>query len=220
MTGLVEPKMLETKPHFRFMDTFDFSQFEGDYIKDFQKTLEKTKVVHFKGLPDMSIEELKTFYKNLTLEVGTFVRRNEDYKTGNLMREKDEWVDIRCIESLKTETFRHSDTLQPLHTDRAYYSDFYFNISFFFCLEQAKLGGATIFIDGSFLVDIMQKYEPNLLKDIEKHIVIVDKGTQRSRKDKIIKYENNQPLLCWNYYRVSQENTDEVKQMCEKFQNF
>ena len=60
----------------------------------------------------------------------------------------------------------------------------------------------------------------NLLKDIEKHIVIFDKGTPRSRKDKIIKYENNQPLLCWNYYRVSQENTDEVKQMCEKFQNF
>ena len=190
---------------------------QPDNLERFREVIRENKVTVYKGLPAGT--DYRAFYENLGKSAGNYVKLNEDYKTGEQNEKLDDWLDIRFEESKKTETFRHSDTRQPIHTDGAYNS-FTWDVTFFYCLAYAPIGGATTFIDGSLLVDIMQQYESELLHELETTEVIFDKGATQQKTSKIIRYDEKGPLLNWNYYRISDRNSAEVRDLCERFHWF
>ena len=186
-------------------------------LENFRQRIRDHKVTIYKGLPlDANFQE---FYENLAAVAGNYVKLNEDYRTGDQTEKQDNWLDIRFEESKKTETFRHSDTRQPIHTDGAYNS-YTWDVTFFYCLEFAPVGGATTFIDGVKLIDLMEKYEKDLLRELETVDVIFDKGTTQQKTSKIVRYDEKGPLLNWNYYRISDRNSPEVRDLCERFHWF
>jgi alpha-ketoglutarate-dependent taurine dioxygenase len=190
---------------------------EPNYAEIFAKKLRQTKVLHYTGVP--LDYDFKVFYTQLATAAGNFVKRDEDYKSGDQTEQQNDWLDITFEEDKKTASFRYSDTRQPLHTDGAY-TNYHFDISFFFCTQYAEIGGATTFIDGEVLVDIMRKYEPQLLKDLEQKDIIFDKGENQKKIQKAIRYDEQGVLLNWNHFRISEQNTEEVVKMCDDFQYF
>lgn len=208
----------EPKTQLNFLEIFDFQGNLLDKKEEFAKVLRANKVVHIKGVDPN--EDLNKFYTELAEAAGNVVIRREHYKTGSRAKgDGANWMDIRFDEGKKKETFRHSDTRQPLHTDGAYTS-YQSDISFFYCEEHAPVGGATTFIDSVVVIDILQTYEPALLKELEEHEVVFDKGDEQSKTSKIIKYDEKGPYVNWNHFRVSEKNSEEIKDLCDRFQWF
>ncbi|MEY3051137.1 MAG: hypothetical protein RLY31_922 [Bacteroidota bacterium] len=199
-----------------FYTEFQHSEEPGN-LDRFKQVIRENKVTVYKGLPEGA--DYRAFYESLGQAAGNYVKLNEDYRNGNQNEQLDNWLDIRFEESKKKETFRHSDTRQPIHTDGAYNS-FTWDVTFFYCLAYAPIGGATTFIDGVQLVDIMETYEPELLKELEEAEVVFDKGETQRKTSRIIRYDEKGPLLNWNYYRISDDNDSAVRDLCERFHWF
>lgn len=170
-------------------------------------------------LIESSEEQIRDFYGMMASNAGSLVRRNEDHKNGNVVGHNDEWIDIVFEEDKKRESFRFSDIYQPLHTDGAYV-DHQLDLSFLCCVQQADIGGDTIFVDANDLYSILKKYESDLLLNLCLFDVLFDKGDQQSKKSKIISLVEDDVVLNWNYYRVSKSNTKEVIELCEAFHLF
>lgn len=201
-----------------FLRVFDYDSSNKDIQKIFSKVLRENKVVHIKGIPPNT--DLNKFYSDLALASGNVVKRNEHYKNGKRAEDVNaNWMDIKFVEDKKKETFRHSDTRQPLHTDGAYTS-YQSDISFFYCEEYAPVGGATTFIDGVDLINLLSTYEPDLLKELENTEVIFDKGDHQRKVSKIVRYDEKGPLFNFNHFRVSKKNSKEVIDMCDRFHWF
>lgn len=188
-----------------------------EFISQFTQTLRASKVVHFTGVPEGAA--YKEYYRQLATAAGKFVKRDEDFRNGNQAEAQDDWMDIRFVDEFKRDSFRHSDTRQPIHTDGAYVS-YRFDISFFFCTVQAEVGGATTFIDGVEVVRLLERYQPELLKALTAHEVIFDKGDQQRKVQRVIRFDAQGPLLNWNHFRISKDNAPEVIAMCDQFFEF
>jgi alpha-ketoglutarate-dependent taurine dioxygenase len=188
-----------------------------DAIQRFVEVLRTNKVIHYTDVArDINHRD---FYRQLALSAGKFVKRDEDYKSGDQGETQDDWMDIRFVDDLKAASFRHSDTRQPIHTDGAYLN-YHFDISFFFCTVQAEVGGATTFIDGAQVIDLLRRYEPLLLSELESAAVIFDKGEQQRKVQHVVRYDEQGPLLNWNHFRISKDNPADVVQMCHRFFEF
>jgi len=197
-----------------------FQSATSDKILSNPLVLLDSKVTHCTAqLSEGTEEQIRDFYGAVAKMTGSLVRRNEDYRNGNVVGHDDEWIDIVFEESKKKESFRFSDAHQPLHTDGAYV-DHQLDLSFLCCITQAELGGDTIFIDGEELFRIIEKYEACLLKGLLSVDVLFDKGEQQSKKSKIMSIDSDGVILNWNYYRVSLSNTNEAKELCDAFQLF
>lgn len=170
------------------------------------------------NMGEASEEQIRDFYKSIAGKAGSFVRRNEDHKNGNVVNCDDEWIDIVFEEDKKKESFRFSDIYQPLHTDGAYV-DHHLDLNFLCCIQQAEIGGDTIFVDANDIFSIMKKYENDLFSEVCKFDVLFDKGTQQKKQSKIISF-NQDVLLNWNYYRVSKNNDKKIIELCEAFHLF
>ena len=170
-------------------------------------------------LTGISEEQIRDFYGTMAGKAGSLVRRNEDHKNGDVVGHNDEWIDIVFEEDKKRESFRFSDSHQPLHTDGAYV-DHQLDLSFLCCIQQAEIGGDTIFVDADDVLYILKKYEGDLLSRLCSLDVLFDKGEQQSKRSKIISLVEDEVTLNWNYYRVSKSNTEEVVQLCEAFHLF
>ena len=91
--------------------------------------------------------------------LGEIVNVDEDINTGN-SKSNERWTDVRYDKN-NDFTFRHANTRQPLHTDAAYVN-FDLDVNFFFCMENAEVGGATTFFDSDDLIKVLEKFEPAL----------------------------------------------------------
>jgi alpha-ketoglutarate-dependent taurine dioxygenase len=189
-----------------------------DEIDDFEnyllKQIKNTKVIHFKGLP--SNTDLIGFYSALVDRIGKAVNVGEDAVTGNQTNER--WTDVKYVQNLDN-TFRHSNTRQPLHTDAAY-TNVNFDINFFFALESAKVGGATVFIDGLYLIEILKEFEADLYDTLINTEVIFQKSNEQPKVSKIISLTENGYNINWNYFRVSPDNSKKIKSLCVNFHHF
>jgi alpha-ketoglutarate-dependent taurine dioxygenase len=170
-------------------------------------------------LREASEKQVRDFYSSMACKVGSFVRRNEDHKSGDVVGHDDEWIDIVFDEDKKEEAFRFSDIYQPLHTDGAYV-DHQLDLSFLCCIQQAELGGETIFLDADDLICILGKYDPSLLSELSSFEILFDKGTQQKKQSKIISFVGEDVVLNWNYYRVSKHNDKCLIELCERFHLF
>ncbi len=198
----------------QYLTEISYSE-KNDFPDKFRETLSTTKVVHLKDVPPEM--DLTDFYTKLTQSVGQLIRKGEDFD--NKKFTNDQWLDVR-YDPNHANTYRHSNTPQPLHTDGAYIVDFDYELVFLFCTQQAKYGGATTFLDADFLYELLATYQPKLLQLLEKEIVYFSKGTFGGKKVKIIDRDEKGLLVNWNYYRVADENPSHVKEMIQQFQDF
>src|SRR5882672_8262726 len=107
--------------------------------------LETTKVVLLSGYRNDNLFE---FYDNLSNEIGQWAAMDEDLRTGQKTGAK--WIEIKYDPEFPN-SYRHSSTRQPLHTDGSYESRAP-EVSFFFCIRAAAVGGATTFVDSDELL--------------------------------------------------------------------
>lgn len=147
------------------------------------------------------------YYKNLANKIGKLALMEEDLTTGN--KNGNYFTDIKYPVSFTSSSYSHSNTRQPLHTDGSYESNSP-SITFFGCLKKANYGGATIFIENDFLVEVLKFYDKNLLHELLKTKVVFYKGNDF--KNNFIIDRNN--LLNWNYHRC-----DNIP-LTEKFHKF
>lgn len=186
-------------------------------IVEFSKALRTHRILTHLAPP--ANVDLQDYYRRLSEGAGSFVKRDENYLNGDQTEAQEDWMDIRFDALRQKESFRYSATRQPIHTDGAYLA-YEFDISFFFCLVQAQYGGATTFIDGVALIDLLKKVEPEMLRELETHEVIFDKGVQQIKVRPVISYDDVGPLLNWNSFRISDKNSPEIKSLCLRFAEF
>ena len=154
-------------------------------------SLKNNKVIH-------CVNESKkldfNYYTELAKKIGELAPMEEDLTTGN--KNGNVFTDIKHPVNFKSSSYSHSNTRQPLHTDGSYESNAP-NITFFGCLKKANYGGATIFIENDFLIEILKFYDKNLLCELLKTEINFYKGND-SKKSLIIDRNN---FLNWNYHR-------------------
>ncbi len=198
----------------KYLKTLFYKDDPG-FIPHFRAILTEYKVVHLKNVPPDT--DLMNFYTNFIQSSGQLIRRGEDFKDKKFV--PDQWLDVR-YDPNQANTYRHSNTPQPLHTDGAYIVDFDFEIVFLFCTQRATHGGATTFIDANFLYELLKLYNPDLLELLKKEVVAFSKGTFGAKNSKIIDRDEKGFLINWNQYRISESNSPEVKEMANRFRNF
>ena len=156
------------------------------------------------------------FFTSFSDQIGNVIDIDEDKITGKKTGKR--WIDITYDPAIKNK-YRSAPVAQPLHTD-ASYVDFSNNIQFFYCVSQAKLGGATVFIDSRFVVDLMKiAKETDLLQLLLSKEIKFAKDT-RSRISPILRFIDNDYHFNWNYYCGDKNNSAEIKALFERFHHF
>jgi alpha-ketoglutarate-dependent taurine dioxygenase len=190
-----------------------FKQISNDKAApaEVRSLLEDTKVVLLTGYrgPD-----LFDFYDRLSDEIGQWAPMDEDLGTGQKTGAK--WIEIK-YDPRFPDSYRHSSTRQPLHTDGSYESNAP-KVSFFYCLRSAAFGGATTFIDSEKLLETLAAYSNDLFRACHDLPVTFAKG-EDSKTRPIVSHDSSGPVLTWNYFRVV-ETSPEVASLRRDFHQF
>ncbi len=99
------------------------------------------------------------FWFNLAVEIGVPAMMDEDKNSGE--KTGSFWIDVKYDPGFPSH-FVHANVRQPFHTDGSYESDAP-NISFFYCIQEAEIGGATTFLDCEDVKACLMKENPQLL---------------------------------------------------------
>ena len=145
------------------------------------------------------------FWIDQISDIGEMCPMKEDLDTGN--KTGDFWTDIK-YDANYPNTYLHSNTRQPLHTDGSYESKAP-NITFFFCINPADFGGDTVCLELDLLINCLRIEQPKLLEELQEKELIFSKG-EDYKKSKII----NEKKINWNYFRVEKCN------LVENFHNY
>ncbi len=175
--------------------------------------LQTSKVVQTIGV-DQNLSR-NEFWDRVSENVGDCMLLSEDPVTGERIGEK--WLEIRYDSSIQN-AYRHSKNAQPLHTDGSYVGDSPY-ISFFFCINQAEKGGATVFLDSDDLIALLKDKDPALLDDLCQTTVCFAKDKDFKRRP-IIDFDEFGSNLNFNYYCVDPKETDFAKELVERFHHF
>lgn len=168
------------------------------------------KIVHLKHVRHKEQDLLK-FYNDLFESLGEAIPMDEDLSSENKTGNK--WIEIRYDPSFPN-SYRHSNTRQPLHTDGSYESNPP-NINFFFCIEKAKVGGATTFIDSRELARCLKIFDSSFFEELHNTNLTFSKGND-SKTRPILMADGDDYRLAWNYFRATPKDTE----ICLKFHNF
>jgi alpha-ketoglutarate-dependent taurine dioxygenase len=175
----------------KFFEEIPFTEGVASKIRD---RLQTTKVVLLTGY---RCNNPFQFYDNLSNEIGHWVAMDEDLQTGQKTGAK--WIEIKYDPKFP-DSYRHSCTRQPLHTDGSYESHAP-EVSFFFCVRAAAVGGATTFVDSNDLLRALEIYSKELYRACCEIPVTFAKG-QDSKTKPIITNDAKGVVLTWNYFRV------------------
>lgn len=182
-----------------FLTTIDRNEATGTAIKGLFKEF---AVIHVTGEP---FESQEPYWLSQASQIGSLVIMDEDKTTGN--KTGNFWIDIRYDPEYPN-LFVHANTRQPLHTDGSYESQAP-NISFFYCIEAADLGGATTFVPIATVQKALAAEYPELLARLESEPVLFSKGND----SKCV------PIFCegrcnWNYFRTDKS------ELPQRFHNY
>jgi alpha-ketoglutarate-dependent taurine dioxygenase len=145
------------------------------------------------------------YWADQAREIGDLKIMDEDLATGN--KTGKFWIDIKYDPAFPNH-FIHANARQPLHTDGSYESDAP-NISFFYCIQEALMGGATTYIDINTVKECL-KWENNaLLERLFDEPLLFSKGNDSKRSAIFHDDKCN-----WNYYRT------EKVELAELFHDF
>lgn len=186
----------------------------GQIMRD---ALANTKVV--KLVPGWHIPDLRTFYDEVTEQVGSCINIGEDYTQGG-MQTGEKWLEIRYDHDVPDlAAYRHSKNAQPLHTDESYIAN-PADIMVFYCVNKAEEGGATTFVDGPALVRHLKEYDNDLYEALISNDICYRKA-EEFRKKPIISFDKNGvPMFNYNYYCIDKDETDEHKDLNKRFHNY
>jgi alpha-ketoglutarate-dependent taurine dioxygenase len=164
-------------------------------------------------------EHARAFYERILPKIGTPHLLAEDVKVGdrNSQRSGELWMEVRYVPGVD-DAYRHSSNAQPLHTDGSYIPSFP-NATLMCCVRNAGEGGETTFIDGRELVSALQTEDRALLSLLQTVPMPHERSGDR-RIHPVIRYENGELRLNWNYYCVSPEAPSEALKLREQFFNF
>jgi len=199
--------------HLKF---FKQQQYHDRIFEELPELIHEYAVVHLKDVPDLKDQE--SFYAKMANNIGYFINKDEDPQSSKISHS---WTDIRFIPERSNQAFKHSNLRQPLHTDYCHVP-FSFDVTFFFCKEQAPYGGATTFIDPQLIVNLLQEYQPELYGELTTREVLLGRGDAywSNNNVKILDFDEEGPVFNWNYYRVKDSNSHETLQMAEEFHYF
>ena len=182
--------------------------------KSIQLALENYKLVHLVAFDfQLPIHE---FFTELSDCLGWVIDMDEDKETGKKTGKR--WIDI-SYDPAQPNKYRSSKTHQPLHTDNSYLNH-HDAVNYFYCLSQAKLGGATMFLDSDLLIKALELDGENDLLENLKTIPVCFSRQDNQKTKPIITKDEFGYRLNYNYYRLDRENTVEAKSLVERFQNF
>lgn len=132
------------------------------------------------------------------------------HATGNL------WSDV-SFDPARQNTFRHSRSEQPLHTDGSYIADPP-PIVFMVCKKAAPEGGATLFLDGADLIRTLSTEQPELLRRLTTEPITFSKGG--SAVESIVLAPDSSLQLRWNYYALSRQLSATARALANSFRDF
>ena len=192
-------------------------KYYDNMVADIKNLVATNKVVHISEVPkDIDLDK---FYIGLGEALGMLFRKDVDPATRQLIH--DSWTMVRYDERYLHETYKHSNKAQPLHTDYCNAS-IALDVVELICVESAPYGGATIFLDSVLLLELLEKFNPGLMQKLQEKEVIFGKSPHPLFRNtaRVISFDNEGPLLYWNYAVVAPDNTPDVLEMCEEFHDF
>lgn len=183
---------------------------------NFKSVFSNHKVVHV--MPgEIDLIHSNKLYRDLASEIGIPLIYEEDPVTGEI--DLNSWTEIKYDSQTNHDSYKHSNHYQPLHTDYGYFS-FEIFVSFFYCVEQAKFGGATTFIDVDRVVDILESEDNSLFHRLQNQPISYGRKTNpiAQNVDCILTKDKQGWKINWNYYRAQYDL--ENKDLVEEFRNF
>lgn len=177
-------------------------------IKDLLQT---TKIV---VLTSCTREDLFQFYDRLSNEIGEWAPMDENLQTEK--KTGDKWIEIKYDPQFPN-SYRHSSTRQPLHTDGSY-ENHAAEVSFFYCINAAPQGGATTFFDSDHFLKALELYSSRLFKACCDIPVTFAKGDDAKTRP-IISRDAKGTVLTWNYFRVV-ETSPEIAALKQELHEF
>jgi alpha-ketoglutarate-dependent taurine dioxygenase len=176
------------------------------------------RVTHLSEVPEDI--DCRAFYAELGSALGLLVLKDEDPRSGLLI--DGSWSDVRYDKERSTEAYRYSDKHHSLHTDYSYVPVM-LDMTFFFCLEAATYGGATVFVDPDILESALKEYDFGLYERLCSVKVKLSKSTSQARVEQevsILSHDDCGLLVNWNYHRAKDVDDADVKGMVEGFHAF
>lgn len=162
---------------------------------------------------------VRGFYEGLFPYLGTPAALAEDVNMGDRDNQRTGgiWTEVRYDPKYQN-AYRHSANAQPLHTEGSYIPS-YPSSTLLACVANAEKGGETTFIDSIDVLECLKKENPELLKQLwRKNIPHTRSGDFRN--DTVIRVENDDVFVNWNYYCVDKDISSELKKIAEEYQNF
>jgi hypothetical protein len=181
---------------------------------DYEISLRKLRgselpVVFRNGLSTMTMEEWRCFLKNTC----NFVEDKRHFDVNGELNNRD-WWEI-SYQPDKASSYAHSNTLQPLHTDNAWFQN-PSEINFFVMWKQATSGGAQLILPLTRLLEALSNEQPTLLNDLASIPVVIKKGDGLYENKTTIITLGERPRIYWNFYRTIKSST-QVTDMCNAF---
>lgn len=197
---------------------FEVSNFQGsvENLKEAWSDL-TNKVFVLKA--NQPIENVQEYYESNFKYLGTPCPIAEDVNLGGRESQRSGkiWFEVR-YDPKHPDAYRHSANAQPLHTDGSYIPDFPTS-TLLACVANAGEGGETTFIDSKILLDILQREKPDLLNFLLNNKVKHTRSGD-TRFDEIIRIEGDDVFVNYNYYCVDKNNSKEVIDAIEEFQDY
>jgi hypothetical protein len=200
----------------RFFETLSYS---GDispssFGRTIREKLAFTKVIHINHVDPK--KNLLQFYDRVTEEIGHCCLLGEDAETN--LRTGEKWFEVRYDPKVP-KSYRHAKVAQPLHTDGSYIKNTP-NLTFIFCINQVPEGGETIFLDSHDLITLLEENEPSLLNLLSTTFIKFSKVGDEKTAPVILRENNNEPLLNWNYFCLDPSASPEIKKLSIRFSAF
>lgn len=155
----------------------------------------KARVVHVRANAEAGTR--REFWDDALGFAGARVAVDEESDTGHPTGRL--WSDVE-FDPLKPNRFRHSCGAQPLHTDGSYVTDPP-PIVFLVCKRPARIGGATIFLDGPELIHRLSSEQLQLFHSLTTEPIVFGKGGS-AVESTVITHVSGAVLLRWNYYTL------------------
>ncbi|HZZ90101.1 MAG TPA: TauD/TfdA family dioxygenase [Caulobacteraceae bacterium] len=144
----------------------------------------------------------------------------EDSVTGLPTVVAGAWQDVR-FEPGRSDTYRHHNVGQPLHSDGAYVPPAYAQEIVLFYLErQAQCGGESLFVDAATVAERARALSPSLYEALTSLPVHFGKAGAPGRATTILATRNGRLKINWNYFRVLPGQGEAVDRLREDFRAF
>ena len=168
---------------------------------------------------DKTPDDVREYYEQNFKYLGKPVALAEDVNIGDRenQRSGEIWMEVR-YDPKHPDAYRHSANAQPLHTDGSYIPDFP-SSTILVCKYNAGTGGETTFIDSLDILETLKNEQPALLqKLLDTKIPHARSGDYRN--DEVIRLEENDVFVNWNYYCVDKTIDADLRETVEEFQQF